>query len=157
MWARAVIWASAKVFVHFAKFTMYISECVLICLTGDCDKDSHCKGKLRCWQRDYHTTYVEQLPPGCVGDRGKILHIKNRDYCYDPAKNGDATPTYFVFEFADWESAAVLLAIVSLSAVLIVQLCVMAFKRVRAAKERGYAKVVMDSEMSEAEDLVNKL
>lgn len=41
---------------------------------GDCDKDSGCAGKLKCFQRDGYAT-----PPGCDG-----IGKEGYDYCYDP-------------------------------------------------------------------------
>jgi len=41
---------------------------------GDCDKDSHCEGDLRCFETNGHNDV-----PGCQGNL-----VKNRDYCYDP-------------------------------------------------------------------------
>ena len=43
---------------------------------GDCDRNSQCKGRLRCFQRNGY-----RKVPGCKG-RGK----KGADYCYDPYK-----------------------------------------------------------------------
>ena len=42
---------------------------------GDCDKDSHCQGNLKCFQRD-----DEESVPGCSGGIDK----SGKDFCYDP-------------------------------------------------------------------------
>ncbi|CAB9501149.1 expressed unknown protein [Seminavis robusta] len=44
---------------------------------GDCDHDSHCRGKLKCFQRQGSSKW--DSVPGCSGS-GK----KAQDYCYDP-------------------------------------------------------------------------
>jgi len=41
---------------------------------GDCDTDEHCKGNLKCFERDGYTSI-----PGCDG-----LGDEKFDYCYDP-------------------------------------------------------------------------
>ena len=42
---------------------------------GDCDKDDHCTGSLKCFQRDV----VSDLVPGCASEGYYTTH----DYCYD--------------------------------------------------------------------------
>merc|ERR1719295_2266972 len=45
---------------------------------GDCDKDSHCAGDLKCWQRAADN--IEPIP-GCNGD---LSALDGKDFCYDP-------------------------------------------------------------------------
>jgi hypothetical protein len=46
---------------------------------GDCDKDTDCKGALRCWQRD-----GTALPNGCRHTAQG--NVKDYDFCYDVSK-----------------------------------------------------------------------
>lgn len=48
----------------------------LACM-GGCRKDSHCKGKFRCFQR-----VLETAVPGC--DAGGAGDVSGANYCYDP-------------------------------------------------------------------------
>ena len=53
---------------------------------GDCDRDSHCKSGLKCWQRSSSSS----VPPGCKSQESNSLLKKHdfgsHDYCYDPSK-----------------------------------------------------------------------
>lgn len=50
---------------------------------GDCDADSDCKGELRCFFRSGFKPV-----PGCQGEG-----VANKDYCYDPNGEYEATTT----------------------------------------------------------------
>jgi hypothetical protein len=59
-----------------------LTSCANFFLSGDCDGDSQCEGKLKCFQRN-----GDEKVPGCKGSTdGKTT---GKDFCYDPDDEED--------------------------------------------------------------------